>query len=547
MLTLKTIQFAYTADGESFSVSTTRSVRTDDVALEVSCKDDIFSAKLNAAKEIRIDRLRAVFAYDYSDKDRIFLNGYQSWTDAHEHTIHDKMRGLNHIPAPIVRKNAFTQYGDYNFVNYPVREGRLHGWSYGYIRNGKQFQFIGSLSEDDGFTLLRTDPEHGEFIVEKDCKGLHLTGENDGLKLLITEGLEKAVFDRYFELLDVKLRPEAKPIFGYTSWYRHYQNISENIIREDLSGLLTQKYKADVFQIDDGYQTAVGDWLSIDAGKFPNGMAAPAAAIREAGMTPGLWMAPFVCEETSEIFQKHKDWLLTDCAGNYVKGGSNWSGFYALDIYNEEVREYLREVFRTVTQDWGYGLLKLDFLYAACIEPRRDKTRGQVMADGMKFLREIAGDAFILGCGVPLASAFGRVDYCRIGCDVSLDWDDKPHMRLIHRERVSTRSTILDSVFRRQLNGRAFLNDPDVFLLRTDQNSMTEDQRICLAEINALCGGVLFTSDNAADYDENQTKILARMMRLRDEGEILTAEISNGLLKVCVRYRGKIIARIYPL
>ena len=57
------------------------------------------------------------------------------------------------------------------------------------------------------------------------------------------------------------------------------------------------------------------------------------------------------------------------------------------------------------------------------------------MADAMDFLRECAGDAMILGCGVPLASAFGKVEYCRIGCDVSLDWNDKPHMRLMHRER----------------------------------------------------------------------------------------------------------------
>ena len=29
----------------------------------------------------------------------------------------------------------------------------------------------------------------------------------------------------------------------------------------------------------------------------------------------------------------------------------------------------------------------------------------------MDFLRECAGDALILACGVPLASAFGRADY----------------------------------------------------------------------------------------------------------------------------------------
>jgi alpha-galactosidase len=457
------------------------------------------------------------------------------------------MRGIDHIPVLVAKKYAFSQYGDYNFVKYGADPGHMHGWSYGYVRSGRNYRFVGSLAEDSGFTLLRVNTNSQELIVEKDCRGLFLNGDFEGLRVLLTEGEEKAVFDKYFELLGVKLRPEAKPIFGYTSWYRHYQSVRMDDIRDDLAGLQTQKYKADVFQIDDGYQTAVGDWLSTDPEKFPDGMKAAADSIREAGMLPGLWLAPFICEEKSELCQQHPDWIVSDANGYDVKGGSNWSGFYALDLYHEGVRAYLREVFRTVTQEWGFKLLKLDFLYAVCIVPRRDKTRGQIMADGMQFLREIAGDALILGCGVPLASAFGRVDYCRIGCDVTLDWDDMPHMRLMHRERVSTRNTVLDSVFRRQLNGRAFFNDPDVFLLRDTQNRMTADQKMCLAEVNALCGGVLFTSDNAGDYNDDQKKILDRIMRLREDGELIGAEVSNGLLKLTVRYRGKLIVRIYSL
>lgn len=547
MFHLKTLQFAYTAGGGSFSADTVGSVRTDDAALEISEEDDVFSARLTTTREICIERLRAVFECDFGESDRIFLNGYQSWTDSYEHTIHDRMRGLERVPRSLIQKYAFTQYGDYNFVNYPNMPGQLHGWSYGYLRTGPIYRFIGSLAEDSGFTLLRVDVARGELIAEKDCRGLYLDGSMEAFRLLITEGNEKTVFDKYFSLLGVTLRPEAKPVFGYTSWYRHYQNISDSILRKDLEGLLSQKYKADVFQIDDGYQTAVGDWLSADSAKFPDGMQAVAEEIRNHDMIPGIWIAPFVCEQTSDLYRDHKDWLAVDADGYYVKAGSNWSGFFALDIYNEEVRDYLRGVFRTVTQDWGYQLLKLDFLYAACIVPRRDKTRGQIMADAMSFLREIAGDAFILGCGVPLASAFGRVDYCRIGCDVCPDWDDKPHMRLTHRERVSTKFTVLDSVFRRQLNGRAFLSDPDVFLLRETQTSMTGDQRICLAEINALCGSVLFTSDDAAEYSEVQEKVLDRLMRLRNDAEVTGAEISNGLLKIQAKYRGKLVVRIYPL
>jgi alpha-galactosidase len=134
----------------------------------------------------------------------------------------------------------------------------------------------------------------------------------------------------------------------------------------------------------------------------------------------------------------------------------------------------------------------------------------------MDFLRECAGDAFILGCGVPLASAFGKVDYCRIGCDVSLDWDDKPYMRLTHRERISTRTTIMDSVFRRQLNGRAFLNDPDVYLLRDDNLRLYNCQRQALAAINHIFGSVFFTSDDLEGYGVRQHKMLRTARTLRN-------------------------------
>ena len=39
------------------------------------------------------------------------------------------------------------------------------------------------------------------------------------------------------------------------------------------------------------------------------------------------------------------DWLLRDKSGKPVGCGSNWGGAWALDFYNNDVREYLRECF----------------------------------------------------------------------------------------------------------------------------------------------------------------------------------------------------------
>ena len=526
MLKFKSLQFLY-KDGENdFMAITSSSLRNDKMELSINIDEDVFSVYIKANATITIQKLCAEFEYDFCESDKIFLNGYQSWTDSIEHNIDGKMRGIGHIPCALNEKYAFSQYGDYNFCEYGEN---MHGWSYGYIRNEELYSFIGSLAESSGFTQIITQVGKDSVLISKDCEYLDISGEWCALKILFTEGSEKKVFDRYFKELGIKPQKNIKPLFGYTSWYNHYQDIDDKKIIDDLNGINSLNCKADVFQIDDGWQTYVGDWLSVDSGKFPDGMKAIADKISEAGQIPGIWLAPFVCEEKSKVFRNNKHWLISTDDGDFVRGGSNWSGFCALDINNPEVQEYIRFVIETIVNEWGYKLLKLDFLYAACIVPRKDKTRGQLMHEAMEFLRECAGDAMILACGVPLASAFGKADYCRIGCDVTLDWNDKPHMRLMHRERVSTRNSILNTVFRRQLDGRAFLNDPDVFLLRKNNNSLSASQKKCLAEVNALMGSVLFTSDNFFDYEAPETKELSKILKIRS-AEIISAELEDDTL-----------------
>ena len=104
--------------------------------------------------------------------------------------------------------------------------------------------------------------------------------------------------------------------------------------------------------------------------------------------------------------------------------------------------------------------------------------------------------------------AFGKVDYCRIGPDISLDWKKSD---FDVREGVSTSHAIANSAFRRHLDGRAFGNDPDVFILRNPNNSLTFKQKTTLAEINKLFGSVLFMSDDVSEYNDLQMNALAHV------------------------------------
>ena len=333
-------------------------------------------------------------------------------------------------------------------------------------------------------------------------------------------------------LLD-RLYPK-KPIeklFGYTSWYNYYQNINEEIILRDLDAL---DNRFNVFQIDDGYETFVGDWLDVDNTKFPNGLEPIVNKIKEKGFKPGIWLAPFAVETKSKIFKEHQDWLVKDSKGKPIKTGGNWSGFYSLDIYNPKAREYIKKCLKHY-MDMGFEFFKLDFLYASSLIPCKGKSRCQNQLDAYKLLRDTLKDKLILGCGANIINSYKNFDYLRIGPDVSLIFDDVAFMRLFHRERISTKVTLQNTIYRHIFDQRLFGNDPDVFLLRDDNIKLSNKQRYALTKINALFGSVLMTSDDIATYDDKKKEILEEALRLFKNGKVITVNRLNKK-KIAIEY-----------
>ena len=150
----------------------------------------------------------------------------------------------------------------------------------------------------------------------------------------------------------------------------------------------------------------------------------------------------------------------------------------------------------------------------------------------MELLRSWCGQKAILGCGVPVMPAFGLVDYCRVSCDVSLDWDDVWYMRLFHRERVSTKQAINNTLFRRQLNGCAYGSDPDVFFLREENCKLTAEQKRTLSTVNALLGNVFLTSDMPSRYTQAQRDEYRRLRTLFERATQVQAEVENDRLYI---------------
>ena len=459
------------------------------------------------------------FWHEYEKNEKFFVNGYQSWTTSGEMSSEDIYRGTTPL-AGVTKytKDMAITSGDYAFTRYEPRPGFFHSFTYTYLRRGDELEFFGSLSERNGYTVFYSDMEKHIFSVEKDVEGLTISEPYEMFDIVRVVGGYDEVFDKYFAAMSLPAKKRVDRLTGYTSWYNYFQKIDENIILRDLKGLSRARESVNIFQIDDGYEPFVGDWLDYNGRDFPNGMKTIADAVHREGYLAGIWLAPFnVQRGKSRILKEHPDWLIRNPDGKPQLGCVAWGGAYTLDIYNSEVREHLKKVFDTVLNDWGYDMVKLDFLYSQCRTPRDNKTRGTIMCEAMDFLRECVGDKLILGCGVPLGPAFGVVDACRISCDVDLSYGGKFYNSMsINNELPSAQNAINNSMFRRHLNGRAFLNDPDVFFLRDHNLTFTWEQKLLLAKINNLFGRVLFVSDDAGEYSEAELEVLKETFRESD-------------------------------
>lgn len=500
------LKIKYDVNGQKFTADSLKTEHFDLIFKKDASK---LYVEIIPKVSLKIDDFSLKYAYDFKKDDKIFVNGYQSWTDSLEYSINERMSELNSVTEFLIKtkplKNiGLVKSGDILFHKFPRDQGVFYGWSYGYVRRGESVDLFASLSERSGFTYVTFDTNNNCVTVGKDLEDVIFSQKTELLSLTVISDEYNCAFDTYFEQMGVKCR-ENKKRNGYTTWYNYYGSITEETVNRDLKSISKLNCKVDCFQIDDGYQKAIGDWLITDDKKFPSGMKKIADDIHSNNMIAGLWLAPFAAVPSSKLFKEHKDWFIKGKNSKPYNTGHNWGGFYSLDIYNKDARNYLKYVFDVVLNDWGYDLVKLDFLYGACVLPMHNKARGEIMCDAMDLLRECCGDKLILGCGVPLMPAFGKVDYCRIGADVALNWKKRKY---VTREDVSTPHAVCNTIFRRHLDGRAWMNDPDVFLLRNSNISTTFEQRKLLAKINSLFGSLLFISDNTDEYNAEQLEVL---------------------------------------
>ncbi|MCD6115884.1 alpha-galactosidase [bacterium] len=112
--------------------------------------------------------------------------------------------------------------------------------------------------------------------------------------------------------------------------------------------------------LDDGWQTAEGDWY-LNPEKFPRGdadMRAFVDKIHAYGLKAKLWFVPLAADPGTDLLKNHSDMLLLN------KDGTKqlitwWDSYYMCPAFKPAI-EYTQKLIKKILIDWDFDGLKLD-------------------------------------------------------------------------------------------------------------------------------------------------------------------------------------------
>lgn len=319
---------------------------------------------------------------------------------------------------------------------------------------------------------------------------------------------------------------------GWCSWYAYYAEVTKQNVIDNTLVMSEQMTDLEWVLLDDGYQAFMGDWLS-PSDKFEGGVQSVITSIKEQGKKPAIWMAPFIAQAESDIFRDHPDWFLRHPSGELLKaedvtyGGWRCTPWYILDATHPEVQAHLTKVVKTMREEWGVELFKLDANYWGTLKGSRYQhgaTGVEAYRLGMAAINEGAGDALVLGCNAPMWPSLGLVDAMRVSDDVE---------RNIHRFEQIAKETF----YRSWQHQRLWLIDPDCATFTSLPNQGTDRQAYEFhRDVLLASGGLLLSGDPLPELtpfaQETLMRLVARQKQTNNASVFTSLSLNHSTLKL---------------
>jgi alpha-galactosidase len=458
------------------------------------------------------------------DDPRIFSHGYQSWAPCRARRLgrdEDPSRApdsLALVRAAYHADPGVAAPGELRSEQVTVLalggERRLLGFAGGDRHAGT---FRVRLGEDGDRVVVRAEAWLGGATLPRGTRRtLHDLVAHDGDD-------PAALLAEWAALVGAEQRARTRAPFqvGWCSWYHYFHDVTEQDLHDNLARAADWPFE--VFQLDDGFQAAIGEWRTTND-RFPGGVEGAAAAIAGAGFTPGIWLAPFLVAPDAPLAEAHPDWLPTFADNGRPAVGmfhEAWGGFmWQLDTTHPGVQAHLAETAAALVAA-GYRYLKLDFTFSAAMPGRfHDPTRtpAERVRAGYDAIRAGAGDdVFVLGCGAPLGAVVGVVDGMRIGADVAPWWElppEHPTLPGTADAAPATRHAFTNTLARAHQHRRLWLNDPDCVMLRRTETRLTDEARRAWALTVGMSGGMVLVSDDLALLGPTERALLDEVLAL---------------------------------
>ena len=130
------------------------------------------------------------------------------------------------------------------------------------------------------------------------------------------------------------------------SWEGVYFKINEDGMNQMMADIASMG--GELFVMDDGWfgdkyprrtdKTSLGDWV-VDRKKLPSGIGGLLENARKNGVKFGIWIEPEMANTTSELYEKHPDWILKAPNRELVLGRGGTQ--VVLDLANPKVQDFI--------------------------------------------------------------------------------------------------------------------------------------------------------------------------------------------------------------
>ncbi len=320
-----------------------------------------------------------------------------------------------------------------------------------------------------------------------------------------------AALTRFCRVLCPDPRLPAGPICGNNNWYYAYgRNFDANatlrdasFLAEVASGQATRPYSV----IDAGWgpdRSSVcpgGPWDRGDPKRFPD-MPGLAAAVKQLGVRPGIWIRPTALSEVDNPKR--------------LRPGPSNAPEKPLDLTLAENLAFIHDDVARV-HSWGFDLIKHDFstydvfgrwgfeMGAELTDSGwhfndRSLTNAEIILRLYRTLRTAAGEAVLLGCNTVGHLGAGLFEVQRTGDDTS--------GRVWERTRRMGINTL---AFRLPQHGTFFISDPDC-AAHTPDTPWEFDHRYL--DLVARSGAALFISVDPRTIEPAQKAAFRSAMQL---------------------------------